>query len=102
MSIIILDYQFKNKTGLTNFTRELVNSLDIGPIVARHDFFMELFKRHYFWKDHLGEIKSFRIDKNVYQKKYINIVTNDDYLIESSWVRACSMKEKEEKEFGTV
>ena len=88
---------FKNKSQLTNYTRNLINKLGIGNITKDSEyfnFFDELIKRHteYELKKGLG-IELFIIKQNKMNKKAfeLNIVRIDNSIVDISYIHCCNL-----------
>ena len=88
---------FKNKSQLTNYTRNLIKDIGIGTITndnKHFKFFNELIKRHseYELKRGMG-IKSFIITQNVMNKKAfeLNIVRIDNSTVDISYIHCCNL-----------
>jgi len=93
---------FKNKSQLTNYTRNLINKLGIGNITKDSEyfyFFDELIKRHneYELKKGLG-IESFIIKQNIMNKKAfeLNIVRIDNSIVDISYIHCCNLRNNNE------
>lgn len=88
---------FKNKSQLTNYTRNLIKDIGIGIIDndnKHFKFFNELIKRHSEYKLKLGSgIKSFIIKQNEMNKKAfeLNILRTDDTTVDISYIHCCNL-----------
>jgi len=84
---IVNNNYFSSKTKLKEYTKNLIKEIGWRKLTEdQHNFFIELFKRHYWWCNHIEKIDHFYCMSS---SNSIVIVKKDGEIDYPSYIKAC-------------